>query len=378
MDKMKVNWAIQDGLQRKNTGKLQSLWLETPASCNLACTYCFASAGEKIDKANKVTFKEIEGIILQAKEMGIDSLGIPGVGEPLLPANRSMTMKILRKCAELKIFCSLFTTGEFIDEKLARELYELPVELLIKCNSLNPDLQDLFVSDPSKNKIIKGYGQKRNQAIKLLQKVGFNDEDKCQKLFGRKSRLALVTSIMKTKEGNFSNFAAIEEIFIKCRQENIIFDADSILKRGRGISCTLHPEDQEYKDVLVKLQAIDRKFGNDWEISQSYIGSPACDRYHHHMYVTQLGEIHPCIGSMGVTLGNIKKTTLQQAWNSPEMVIIRNRKFIGKCGNECNNFKTKKCNSCLGRRTEKLTNETLLQEGGINTIGCWNFQPITD
>jgi len=317
MTEITYPWAIQHGLQRKNTGKLQSLWLETPSYCNLACSYCFACGGETVDKERLMTQAEIIGVMTQAKEMGIDSFGMPGAGEPLLPVNKELTVSLLRKCRELEIFVALFTTGEFITEELADELLDLPVELLVKCNSLDPNLQDRFVSDPSRNRIIHGYGYKRNQTIQLLLTKGFANKDVCRKMFGRKSRLALVTSIMTTNDHGLSNISDIEDVFRFCRQNNIIFDCDSILKRGRGVTCKLHTEDEEYKNTIVNIQKIDQEeFGNNWPITQSYVGGPICDRYHHHLYVTQYGDILPCIGSTGVVLGNIRHTTLEEAWHS--------------------------------------------------------------
>ena len=77
---------------------------------------------------------------------------------------------------------------------------------------------------------------------------------------------------------------------------------------------------------------------------------------------------------MDVNLGNIKLNTLADAWNRDEMKIIRDRKYSGKCGDECQNFKDYKCNSCLGRRTIDLTNESLLSDGCVKTFGCWNYK----
>jgi hypothetical protein len=118
------------------------------------------------------------------------------------------------------------------------------------------------------------------------------------------------------------------------------------------------------------------------------------------MYINQYGDIRPCIGAMDVNLGNIREgTTLEQAWDTPEMQIIRSRNYKGKCGDECANFAEideertaeagtikHKCNSCLGRRTgtqiidgkEKsiLTNKYLLEKGCVPTVGCWNFRPL--
>jgi MoaA/NifB/PqqE/SkfB family radical SAM enzyme len=368
--------AVQHGLEREDTGKLQTLWVELPGRCNQFCPYCYANGGEKLDTENLLKWDDYEKLLEKAKEIGVDSIGIPGAGEPFFGQNKELTMQFLNKCAALDMYVTLFTTGEFIDEELADELRELPVEVMLKCNSLNPWKQDEFVSNPARGLIKHGYGEKRNQAIDLLIRKGFNDPEESQRRFGRESRMALVTSIMTSEDGKLSNVEDMAEIQRLCRKENIILDVDSVLKRGRGANCDLCIEEQELKKALLDLQREDREtYGVVYEISQSYIGT-TCDRYKHHMYVNQYGEIRPCIGAMDVNLGNVKsgESALEQAWDSSEMQIIRDRgKRMGKCA-ECGNYKEGLCNSCIGRRVKELTNETLLRDGAIDTIGCWNFR----
>ncbi len=370
--------AVQHGLERTVTGSLQSLWIELPGYCNLACSYCYARGGENLETKKLLTRDDYLKIFDQAKKMGVDSIGIPGAGEPFVPKNHELTMWFLHECAKRNIYVTLFSTGQFITPELATKLYELPVEIMLKGNTLDPDLQDRFVSDPNRGRNIHGYGKARNQAIKILMETGFNNEKKCQAKWGRKSRMALVTSIMTGNDGTISNYEEMAEILRFCRQRNIIFDCDSVLKHGRGASCDLCEEDQRVKAKLTELQAIDAKEHDvHWELSQSYVGT-VCDRYMHHMYISQYGVIRPCIGAMDVNLGNIKKTNLSKAWNSLEMTIIRSRNYHGKCGDECANFAEGKCNSCLGRRAEGLTNEQLRRDGFVQTIGCWNFRPKGD
>ncbi|MEI8343854.1 MAG: radical SAM protein [Candidatus Moraniibacteriota bacterium] len=365
--------SVQHGLERKNTGKLQTMWLEIPGICNLFCSYCYACGGERLEREKLLSWKQYESILGQAVILGVNSIGIPGAGEPLISSNLELTMKILRKCKELGLYVTLFTTAEFITADVADQLRDLPVEIMIKCNSLNPEKQDQFVSDPKRCLIRNGYGAKRNAAIKHLIHRGFNDEAQCMERFGRKSRMALVTSIMLGEDGKLDNLSDVVEILRYCRINNIIFDCDSLLKRGRGTSCDLCTSDQVLKNKLLELQEIDAKeFGNAWELSQSYVGT-VCDRYMHHMYVSQYGEVRPCIGAMDLVLGNMHNASLEAAWNSSEMQIIRARKFSGKCGDKCANFAEGKCNSCLGRRATNLTNENLLAKGSVETIGCWNF-----
>ncbi len=418
--------AVQFGLGLASDGhRLTNLWIETtnPGHCNLACSYCYASGGEgaKASLSQDEWYKVLDN----AKEIGINSIGIPGAGEPFHPAAIEKTMNLLERCKELGIYVTLFTTGQFITPNLADRLYQLPVELMLKGNSLIPEVQDAFVSNPEKGRVIGGYGESRNNALELLVSKGFNNEQRCQKDFGRKSRMAIVTSIMTQDipEGqaqkitpnqirkfaealkdyehlgltgaylkamqdvpdmNFdqvSNYREIAFLHTFSRLNNIIFDVDTVLERGRGASCKLCVRDERTKAKFEELQAIDKEvFDYEWGVNTAYVGV-ACERPRRHLYINHEGEIRPCIGATGVKLGNIKTTDLMQAWESREMQIIRAKKYQGKCAEKCANFTERDkrtgnplCNSCLGRSTENLTNETLLEKGYVQTIGCWNYR----
>ncbi|KKR07724.1 MAG: hypothetical protein UT32_C0007G0012 [Parcubacteria group bacterium GW2011_GWC2_39_14] len=369
--------AVQHGLGRKNTGKLQSLWIELPPFCNLACTYCYACGGEKRDRDNLLNREDYLNILNQAKQLGVDSIGIPGAGEPFIHANFELTMWILHECAARDIYVTLFTTGEFITRELADELFELPVEIMLKGNSLDPEVQDRFVSNP--DRAIHGYGVARNRAIEILMAAGFNDPSAAQK-HGRQSRMALVTSIMTDeKEGGLSNIEEVAQIYRFCRDRNIIADIDTILKRGRALECGLSSGDRNVLQMLMTLRriAIEEYGDADTVLSSTYVET-VCDRFHHHLYVDVSGRIRPCIGAMDVDLGNIRSTTLSKAWESRERQIIRERRYSGTCAS-CANFQEHKCHSCLGRRTpasgeKSLTNESLLRDGCVHTTGCMLYR----
>lgn len=378
--------AVQHGLERTNTGRLQSLWIEIWFYCNLACTYCYANGGEKRDPAEMMDYADYSNILNQAASMGVDSIGIPGCGEPFFGKNFDLTMWLLNECAARNIYVTLFTTGEFITPELASTLFGLPVELMLKGNSLDPKRQDEFVSGAD-NRVIHGYGVARNTAIETLMDASFNNPLEAAK-HGRTSRMALVTSIMTDEtEGGLSNLNEVADIYRFCRDRNIIADIDTILKRGRALECGLSAGDTRIMEVLSELRriAVEEYGDSEAALSSTYVET-VCDRFHHHLYIDILGRIRPCIGSMDVNLGNIRNTTLARAWESEERRIIRERKYTGPCAS-CQNFLEQKCHSCLGRRTPQheyaadgdtilvfdelaLNNDSLLRDGCVHTTGC--------
>ena len=352
--------------------------METPAHCNLACPYCYACGGQIERPDRLLTEAQYMAILGEAAHLGVDSLGIPGAGEPFIDRNLPLTMAIIRRASELGMFVTVFSTGEFITRELAGELLHQPVEIMLKGNTLDETEQDRFVSDPARGRIVSGYGRKRNAAIKLLMELGFNDPNNpIAKAFGRESRMALVTSILASSEASGpNNLGDLAKLLRFCRENNIIFDCDSVLERGRAIDCKLRLQGEAIKVIQQNLQAIDRtEFAREWDLSQSYVGT-TCDRNKHHLYLSQYGAIRPCIGAMDVSLGDIHESdTLESAWNSQAMQIIRGRCYGGVCGTQCANFAEGSCNSCLGRRAVNLTAESLCEKGFVDTVGCWNFRP---
>jgi len=320
MSNKKTNMPVQKGLTLRPNGNLQSLWFELPSFCNLACSYCYAEGGKPERPGDLLSWDDYTRMLEEAKELGVISPGIPGAGEPFVKKNKGLTMKVLEKCADLGFYTTLFTTGEFITEELADRLKEMPLELMIKCNSLNPDVQNAFVSDPERNRIITHYGQKRNEVLEMLMQKGFNKPYKDGK---RESRLAIVTSIMTKSSGNLTNYEEMPDLLRFARRNNLIFDVDSVLPEGRGATCGLAIQDSELRECLEHIQKIDKEeHGRDVKIGQSYYGT-ICDRFAHHLYVNQYGDIRPCIGAMDVNLGNIKTTSLAEAWERPEMQISK-------------------------------------------------------
>jgi MoaA/NifB/PqqE/SkfB family radical SAM enzyme len=338
---------------RLKKSQLKDIWIMLGQSCNHRCRNCFEATEKGVDKnPNNLTDKQILSVINKAIKMGINEVGIPGSGEPFHPANIKTLFKIIDNNFRKKIHTTIFTHLGFFDEKLVKKLnkYGDKITLLAKFNSFKPEIQDWFDD-------VEGYTKKRKEVLDSLFKYHFNDG----------KRLGFVTSIMTI------NLEEIPRIFRFCRKNNIIIDIDNILPRGRGEKSPFSPSDKELRQMYDTLAKIDKKeFGNIWLPTCSYVGENACNRYCHHLFITKTGDVHPCIGSINVLLGNVKNKDLKEIWNSSEMKIIRARSYNGKCL-KCKLFIKKKCNSCLGRYTKNLNNNNLLKTGRVHTIGCWGF-----
>lgn len=340
--------VIRKGTSQSQTG-LEEIWLETGIDCPLRCSYCFNSAGGKTSETGTLSNSDYDHLLRQAKSMGVNTVGIPGAGEPLSGKNLETTLKILDFCTNNGMNAVIFTNGYDISDKILDRIDKSNVSIMLKYNSSNPEIQDRLVGK-------RGYTENRTGFIKKLIERGFAKYDS-----NLTSRLAFVTSIID------ANYEELPEIFRYCRDNQIIPDFDTLLKKGRGAKCGIDPEDKKTKAMFGLLQKIDKEeYKLEWPINPLYVAG-CCDRYKKHLYIDRFGNISPCLGAhlSGINLGKLPETTLEEAWQTPLMKKIRSRDYEGKC-TECGNFKTQKCNSCLGRYCDEIS------EKRIHTTGCWN------
>jgi MoaA/NifB/PqqE/SkfB family radical SAM enzyme len=362
---------VQPGLgttKTKKGGELRSMWMEIPGWCDLYCPYCYAATRKVDQDPNNLNIQEYRNLISEFSNLGGKDIGIPGSGEPFYKdeqtgeSNCDLILDILDYCKGLGICLTVFTTAHWIDNSLAERLFKYDVVLLVKYNSMKSSVQNKLVGNPHH----LNYAEKRDHVLLNLMALGFNEP-----AYGKKSRLGIVTSVMNANKDELPTLLRF------ARRHNIIFDCDTILERGRGKSFDEQggsPPDSEMREIFQKLQQIDaEEFGNYWHISRSYIGT-CCDRFRHHLYVSKTGDVHPCVGATTVNLGHIRKSSLQECWNTPVMKIIREHKYEGKCA-QCLNYIEEKCYSCLGRCTINLSDKEISKNGFVQTIGCWNHRP---
>lgn len=331
---------------------LKELWLEIGGSCHLRCSYCFAESGGIDTSVENLPLESIVKTLEEFKEMGGERIGIPGAGEPFHPKNREALFRILEYANSSGLKTTVFTAGDLLTEEILQKIDSYRnTTLLIKYNSSDPEIQDRLVNS-------KGYTQRRAEALQRMIARGYNDGQ----------RLGIVTSIFK------ENQKEMPSILRYARQNNLIFDADTVLPRGRGESCQVQIGNEEVRKVIRGLQKVDKEeFGIEWDITGSYIASPPCTRFSNHLYVDKTGKVHPCVGSQGVELGDLKEQNLIEIWESPICKIIRAHNYQGRC-TTCRNYQEKKCFSCLGRATQNLSTDSLAKKGYVETTGCFGFK----
>lgn len=361
----------------KKEARLKSLWIEIPDYCHLHCDYCYASTDEyPKDKKNYLQIEEYKKILKEFSNMGGQYVGIPGKGEPFHPKNWELTKEIITCCAENHLELAIFTTGDTIffdpiDTITAEPKYDKievlkdkKVILLIKCNTLDCDKQNNLVHDR-----FGKYAQKREKAIEYL----INEYK-----LNTKHRLGIVTSVLKDNENEIS------ELYKWANDNNVIFDCDTILERGRGREYTSSgqvPSSIDLEKVFNKLKEVGAV--NNCQ-GGTYVGC-TCDRILHHLYISVTGDIFPCIGCLRediiseLNLGSTKDISLSKAWHSAMRSRLANHHknvFYGVC-KKCQNFIDEVCYSCLGRCTSFNGIKSESEGITIRTTGCIHHTPCT-
>lgn len=137
----------QHSQQKMLNGSIPILDLELSAYCKLrhrfgGCIYCDSETGKP--EVGELSYKDVEGIVQHLKNFGLEWIFMCGKGEPM---DDPKFWRLAQKCNKLGIKLSVFTNGLIFDAKndedlvlVAKKLYTNKVNLIVKCDSLNPTI----------------------------------------------------------------------------------------------------------------------------------------------------------------------------------------------------------------------------------------------
>ncbi|NQU41936.1 radical SAM protein, partial [bacterium] len=149
----------------RDNGRLLTMEIETSHICNLRCIYCYNGSGRKL--RNELSLGEILDAIRQGIDLGVRRVILIGGGEPLMYPHVDEIMAFLHAQG---VAIDLFTNGTLITPDLAKQFYDLGVEPVVKCNSLNPQTQDFLVAQ-------RGAYENIHRGLDCLREAGYPDED---------------------------------------------------------------------------------------------------------------------------------------------------------------------------------------------------------
>lgn len=279
--------------------------VETSNVCNLACPYCFRDVyGGHEELTREMNIEERLDLLMQAKKLGCETIKITGAGEPLIDG---YFFEMVRYANRLGMKVMSFTNGMVIDREMAEKLAKANVSLIVKCNSMKPDIEDKMVGR-------KGYAEIRNKAIQYLMDAGLNKK--------KPTMLGMDAVITKINMDDVLNQLEF------CRRNNIFPLFRPFMPIG-GASKLKDWEitREETIGIFRKAQELDRKkFGLEYKMILPYIGGVWCRQLHYALYVNILGEAYACTGSRK-KLGDIRQQSLREIWDSENAKKIRNTPY---------------------------------------------------
>ena len=290
--------------QRKG---LLSIELEFTRKCNLRCLYCYANAGEAAE--NELRADEIKSVILQAKEMGAKKIVLLGGGEPVI--YQGLT-DIIRYIQSLGLQQVLFTNGTLLNGEIADFLFQHEVLVVIKSNSMRPEVQDTLAG-------VKGIFKSIRRGLRHLLEAGYP---------GKGTTLGLQTVICR------QNIAELPSMWIWARERGIIPYFEILTAQGRAKeNSSLEVSVAGIRDLFDELEEIDREqFGIIWK-SRPTIAAFSCKRHLYSCLINSQGFVQPCTG-IDLPVGSIREKPLKEILqNSPVIMNLRNiyEKIEGPC-----------------------------------------------
>lgn len=314
-----LNFTKEEIAEAKNNNRLLTLDLETSHICNLRCIYCYASSGKKLK--NELSIDEIKKVINEAHECGVKSITIIGGGEPLM---YEYILDIVKHIHSLKINQTVFTNGTVLSGEVAEKFYKLGVELVVKLNSLDPDVQDTLADK-------KGAGIKILETLDMLREIGYSNG----------VPLGIESIICK------HNIKEMPKMWRWARDRNIIPYFEMITFQGRAKQHALNVGIEELKALFFKLLKIDEEeYGYTWNPHPPIAGL-SCQRHFYNLLVASNGYVYPCTG-VDIKLGNVRYDSIPDILkNSTMLKPIRemDKNIQGSCGScEYNH----ECYGCRG------------------------------
>lgn len=309
---------------KDNLGKLLSLDIDFGNSCTLNCPHCFRK-NNKVDYGNNrlMNYDDILNLIKEARKLGLKSVKFLGAGEPF---EDKRFLEFLRELKMLKVIPAVFTKGHVIGdddlvkkyyshygisngEELAKELKKLNVSILLGFNSFDTEIQDKMVGG------INGYTLKRNRALEILAKAGFNKFNP--------TRLCIAANPITNE-----NYDEILDIYKWGRERNIFVVVCPTMISGRcGEEFAWHkitPSSEKLIDIYTKIYQFNIKKSIQTlkqikvEGISSYAGGHPCNQIACGMYVTLTGKVLRCPGDDVTVFGNIFKESLKDIWLKSE------------------------------------------------------------
>ncbi len=160
----RVDTTGQDDVRRSPHAlpvRVRSLFFHLTDVCNIRCTHCYRASGPFRPKTGAELSKErIFELVDEIVEIGGRKITFTG-GEPL---SRCDCLEILRY-AGARVRLTLLTNAMLIDERVARELAELPISVQVSLDGSTAEVHDAIRGRGSFERTLRGIAHLREAGL---------------------------------------------------------------------------------------------------------------------------------------------------------------------------------------------------------------------
>ena len=277
-DPAKYDYSTGEMLKAAADGKLLTCEIEFNRSCNYRCPYCYA-AGEYDNAA--LTDEMAQSAIRQVAALGARKVVVLG-GEPLLCRNLKKYIDLIKS---LGMGAEIFTNAALLDEEWADFFSGHDCRIVVKLNSLRPDVQDRLTGVPDSL-------DKALRAIRLLQNAGMDEK-------------RLVASSVISSD----NEQEVVTLWKYLREHRIKPYLEIMTPQGRLLEHRrLEVDPRRIKEIFDEIAEYDRSQGHCWEPQPPLVGAK-CLRHQFSCVINANGDVTPCVG-LTIRIGNVYEQPL--------------------------------------------------------------------
>ena len=289
------------------------LQLSVTNACNLQCVHCYREESKAF--RNELSVEEMIALFEQFKafvdKRGMDGLITFGGGEPLLRRDLGLLSRVAHS---MGLAVRIISNG-VLSAKQAESLADWGIRLVqVSLDGATAEVHDR----------VRGAGnfEKALEGCRHLVAAGIHVNHK-------------VTLIKGFNDHQISEFVALAN-----RERVPVLTFAHLIPIGAGSQLLTHTPD-EHRQIFEAIAAECARS----EYTKVEFREPGYDRMlawsRHYPYVSSEGRSHLAIDAdgtlytsrrMGERIGNIRETSLEEIWEHPLMVSLREGKFEGKCG----------------------------------------------
>ena len=317
-----INEAVREG-------RLLTAEMEFSIKCNLRCPYCYNHNGDP-DLEGELNQDQLRDVILQIKGMGAKKIILLG-GEPMVYPNVMEMVKFIR---DEGLGLDIFTNGYMMTKEIAKIFYDSGVNVVLKMNTFNENVQDMLAGKKGASKMIW-------DAFHNLKSAGYPSKDPF---------LAVSTIICR------QNIEEVITMWRWLREHNIVPYFEMITPQGSATENEwLDVDTYKLKEVFEEIAEIDRKdYGYVWEAQPPLIGDK-CLRHQFSCLINSKGSVFPCVG-VTIPVGNIKDQKLETILRESE-VMQDLKNFRNTIKGPCSTCESaEECYGCRGAAFQKTGN----------------------